>query len=118
MKGQAYPQHARAFVPIGQLFHCAGSFWIKSAHDGKAVGMKLRRFQRQIIAFTFPAWRHDDHAINTGVVHRAQQFVLTQRYRAVRGVAFGPRAFRCVSAPDMYLRISNHHDLIIPSLVS
>ena len=67
------------------------------------------RFQREIVALAFPAWRHEDGRMDTRCIHLTQQLVLAQWHGPVRSLALGPWTLRGIGTPDVDLRINNLH---------
>src|SRR5258705_898337 len=59
----------------------------------KRSGMSLGRFDCEVVAIALPRRRHDDDAVDAGLVHLGQKLVLAER-RAVRLAANRPGSFR------------------------
>jgi hypothetical protein len=87
---------------------------IETSHHRKAIGMRARRGNHNVVARTFEYRRDQHRAIDAGRIHFAQQIVCSNRLRLVRRrqvwIGCRPRPLRRVRRPDMHLRIDNQHD--------
>ncbi|MDI1287726.1 MAG: hypothetical protein PSV46_25300 [Reyranella sp.] len=107
MKREAHAKHARLLPPAGDLAASIRRIGIEAAHDGEAIRMLGGGFEGNVVAVAFPRRRHQDHAVDTGLVHFGQQFILAE-WRPVRLGAGGPRTLRRVGGPDVNLCVDDH----------
>ncbi len=86
-----------------------------TSHDPEAVGVGLGGLQRVVDAVALPGRRHDDHAVDTGLVHQPQALLVEEGLLAVAVEtdpltrARDPGAVGRLLFPDMYLRIDDEH---------
>ena len=71
-----------------------------------------RRFQRVVIAFSFPRWRHQDRAIHAGLIHERDKFAVIERVGQLHaGSATGrPRPVRRLRQPDVNLGVDDRQN--------
>jgi hypothetical protein len=69
----------------------------------------LRRLHRIFVVIALPGRRHDDDAVDTGLLHARREFVVGERPRDVRlpDAVGGPGTLRSVREPEMDLRVDD-----------
>ena len=96
------------FFQPARVSRAPGASGSKRPMVAEAVGMALRGIDGEVVAIALPRRRHDDDAVDAGLVHLGQELFLAER-RAVRLGARRPRAFGRVGGPDMDLCVEDLH---------
>jgi hypothetical protein len=81
----------------------------QAAHQRKAMRPFLRRLHRIFVVIALPRRRHDDDAVDAGLVHARQEFVVGERPRNVRlpDTVGGPGTIGRVHLPDVDLCVDD-----------
>ncbi len=103
-KRQPQTQHPGLPPPGGHQSARFGRFQIDASHDGEPIRVQPRRLERQIVAISLSG-RGDYHrAVDTGLVHFAEEVLPRKRRRTVRlEPQRRPGPIGRVRAPDMDL---------------
>jgi hypothetical protein len=78
-----------------------------TAHDRDAIGMPLGSLDAVVVAVARPGRRHDDGAIDAGLVHQRHQLLDGERLGHLRFHAGHPRPVRRLRLPQMDLRVDD-----------
>ena len=110
-EGDADAEHAGLLLPVRQARGVRRIAMVEPAHHREAVGPASRRVERQVVALALPGRRHDDRAVDAGLIHAEDQRVGRQRLRAVLApeAVRRPRPRRRTVRPDMDLRVDDEH---------
>ena len=109
MERETYAQHAGLLLPTLDHLTSVGRVRIEAAHGGEVLRVARRRLVGEIVAVAFPRRRHEDRAVDIGLFHLGQKLRGAKRLAMRFGAACRPRAFGRVDAPDVNLRVANHH---------
>ena len=102
-------QHAGLILPGGEQVFRFRIVEPQPPHHRKTLRPFLRRRHRVFVVITLPGRRHDDDAVDTGLVHASQQLVIREWPWDVRlSDAVGwPRALGAIREPDVDLRVDD-----------
>src|SRR5512138_2742013 len=72
----AHAQHARLLLPGCEQLLRFRIVEPQPSHHGEALGPLLRRLHGVFVAIALPGLRHDDDAVDAGLIHARDQLII------------------------------------------